>query len=1091
MKSYWGKECSGLMLEQIKRNRVEWYRMIYILFGVGLNVLMSVISQHFRLPLYLDTLGTVLTAGECGVLSGAFTALLSGVICGTIQTMSLYFSIVQIVVAVIAGLLLRKDSSFSAKRVFLCILLTAFFSGAMGGLIEWILTGNPENKQTMNAIRMLPIKIGEIKWTTYAIVLAVSSVVDKLITVLGALLIAKLIPKRYGEQIRYKNLHFGEMDILWSDEEEEKRRVILRRRILILLSVMAISLTAVTAWISVNVYTENAREERIDVASGVAQLVVNTIDADKIETYVENGREVDGYDRIETILEELRDNTPLIDYVYVYRMLPTGYEVVFDQAAEGDVPYEPGTKVDYEDVILPYKAQLLRGIGIPPLETDDVYGWYITVYKPILDSKGKCAAYVCVDVSMAGLRAYIRGFMLRVILIAISFLLFSLGLGIHMASNYHSVIDKQYKRAKKAKAEADRANSAKSRFLANMSHEIRTPINTIMGMGEMILREDGNNVPKEYKEAVTGYATDIKNASELLLSIINDILDLSKIESGKMNLVEQEYEVKESLRSIINMIRVRGNEKSLEFKVDIDENLPSKLYGDAQKIKQVILNLLTNAVKYTEKGSFTLRIAVQDYHMDSGSNYYINNDYDRDEDTDCEEFHGKCMVYIGVKDTGIGVKPEELEKLFLAFERLDEKRNSGIQGTGLGLNLSRQFVELMGSRLQCDSVYGEGSTFYFIIEQKIVDPTPIGAIEEGEMKAVNEPYIPLFTAPKGRVLVVDDNAMNLQVILGLLKATKLKLTTASSGKECLELLAKEDFHLILLDHMMPEMDGIETLAKIRENHPELPVIALTANVANDGKSFYQKAGFQDYLAKPVESDALEQMLREYLPKEVLEEVDEAEYIANAKKEETAKGYEWLYDTEGVDVKLGIKYCGGSEEFIQSLHTFYDTLEENAEVIETTWKTKDMELYTIKVHALKSSARIIGAMELSQLAKELEDAGKENNVTFIDENTEKLLADYRSYLVKLQKLKTDGVENPETKEMIPKEELDGVYEALKEVLPQMDFDAVEMILAETGNYQLPEKDRIVLEKIEKYLKKLDWDGMHRYAVEEGLLDKEQI
>ncbi|MBQ9383839.1 MAG: response regulator [Ruminiclostridium sp.] len=611
-----------------------------------------------------------------------------------------------------------------------------------------------------------------------------------------------------------------------------------------------------------------------------------------------------------------------------------------------------------------------------------------------------------------------------------------------------TIIRRQYEQIRVAKEEAERANSAKSRFLANMSHEIRTPINTIMGMDEMILREDASDVPDEYHKTVAGYAMDIRSASESLLGLVNDLLDMSKIESGKMHLVEQEYDTQELLRSIVTMIRVRSSQKDLTFDVDIDGELPVRLYGDAGKIKQIVLNLLTNAVKYTEKGGFTLKAAVTGREGD------------------------KCSLRISVKDTGIGVKPEDMDKLFSAYERLDEEKNSGIQGTGLGLDISRRFAGLMNGELWCESVYGEGSEFILTFEQKIIDGNGIGEFTERGAEISKGPYVPLFTAPDARILVVDDNPMNLTVIKGLLKATKMSVTTAASGEECLELLEKESFNVVLLDHMMPGMDGLETVAKIRETMPELPVYALTANATAGGDEFYRSKGFNGYLSKPIDSPALEKAIKSHLPAELLMEATAEDAVEDA--EELPEDMLWINDVEGIDVAEGIKNSGGVSSFIYSLNMFNDTIDGNSEVIENSYNDGDLRLYTVKVHALKSSARIIGATALSKLAEALELAGNKQDTDFINANTGSLMTDYRAYKEKLSPLNKESGEDG--REPIPEDELKDAYDALKEVIPQMDYDAVEMIISQLNEYRLPDGDREKIAKLEKMLRTFDWDGM---------------
>ena len=612
-----------------------------------------------------------------------------------------------------------------------------------------------------------------------------------------------------------------------------------------------------------------------------------------------------------------------------------------------------------------------------------------------------------------------------------------------------TVVRKQYLAIQEARDEAERANSAKSRFLANMSHEIRTPINTILGMDEMILREDSKDVPKPYFMAVAGYALDIKSATESLLGLINDLLDISKIESGKMHLVEQEYEPEGMLRSAITMIRIRSEAKKLYFDVDIDSRLPKRLYGDQEKIKQIILNLLTNAVKYTQEGGFALKVEV------------------------IEKTELSCALRISVKDTGIGVKQEDLDTLFTAYERLDEVKNSGIQGTGLGLDISRQFVEMMDGRLWCESVYGEGSEFIMTIDQKIVDTTEIGVFHEEEDVMAKGPYVPQFVAPDADILVVDDNPMNLTVIKNLLKPTKVFVTTADSGKDCLEKLTSGSFNVVLLDHMMPEMDGIETVAKIREKYPELPVYALTANATSGGEDFYKSKGFNGYLAKPIDTVAVEHAIMRHLPEEIMmKPVVESGLDHDTELSEEAQ---WLNDVEGLSVSDGIRNSGGASAFIFSLNLFCDTLDDNAKVLEDALAEGDIKLYTIKVHALKSSARIIGALELSEKCQKLEDAGNRGDEKFIYANSGDMMADYRSYKEKLSKLKS-AEEVPEEKKLITSEELERAFESLREAVSVMDYDEIEMMLEKLKEYRLPDSEQNQIGELEKLLKVFDWDAM---------------
>ena len=415
--------------------------------------------------------------------------------------------------------------------------------------------------------------------------------------------------------------------------------------------------------------------------------------------------------------------------------------------------------------------------------------------------------------------------------------------------------DKERKLAEKQKQEIEQIARSKDTFFANMSHEIRTPINTIIGLNEMILRED-------ISDEIAENAINIQNASKMLLTTINDILDLSKIESGKMEIVPAQYEVSSMFSDLVNLIWIRAHEKELEFKVDIDHEIPSMLYGDEVRIKQIVTNMLTNAVKYTASGSVTLTAKGDRIAAD------------------------QVLLRISVTDTGMGIRKESLDDLFSSFKRVDEGDNRHIEGTGLGLNISRQLAEMMGGRIYVDSVYHRGSTFTVEVKQRIVNAQPIGAINFASQKQLNHraKYKQSFTAPDARVLVVDDNDMNRMVAIKLLRGTGIKVDTAESGRECLKRTAENLYHVILMDHMMPEMDGEETMKAVRAQTKgfcqKVPIVALTANVMTNAEQVYQDMGFDGYLAKPINAALLEASLLKYLPEELVEYA--------AQEEDTAK-----------------------------------------------------------------------------------------------------------------------------------------------------------------------------------------------------------
>lgn len=410
--------------------------------------------------------------------------------------------------------------------------------------------------------------------------------------------------------------------------------------------------------------------------------------------------------------------------------------------------------------------------------------------------------------------------------------------------------------AEQQKREVEQMARSKDTFFANMSHEIRTPINTIIGLNEMILRDD-------ISDEIAENAINIQNASKMLLTTINDILDLSKLESGKMDIVPTQYEISSMFSDLVNLVWIRAHQKDLEFKVDIDPEIPSMLYGDEVRIKQVVTNLLTNAVKYTDTGSVTLTAKCERIAAD------------------------QILLRISVQDTGMGIRKESLDDLFNSFKRVDESDNRNIEGTGLGLSISKQLMEMMGGKITVDSVYHQGSTFTIELKQRIVNVRPIGAINFAAQKQLNQRarYRQTFIAPDARILVVDDNAMNLMVAVKLLRDTKVQVDTAESGKEALKKTAESAYHLILMDHMMPEMDGAATLRALRSQSKgfcqKTPVIALTANVMSDAEQVYRNMGFDGYLAKPISTSLLEAGLLQYLPHELIE------FLAKEEEEEEA------------------------------------------------------------------------------------------------------------------------------------------------------------------------------------------------------------
>lgn len=512
------------------------------------------------------------------------------------------------------------------------------------------------------------------------------------------------------------------------------------------------------------------------------------------------------------------------------------------------------------------------------------------------------------------------------------------------------------------KESADSANRAKSDFLAQMSHEIRTPINAVIGMDEMILRETTD-------PDIRDYALDIKSASKTLLSLVNGVLDFSKIESGKMEIDPTDYRIEEMIDALVNMIEDRAEKKYLEFHLEIDGNIPRVLHGDDMRIEQVITNLLTNAVKYSEQGSVTLKM-------------------------DCERIeNGECTLYVEVRDTGIGIKEEDMGRLFESFQRLDERKNRNIEGTGLGMAIVQGILEMMDSKIEVQSDYGKGSTFSFRLKQGVVDPEPIGEYRRHREEMVESDETRSLRVLKANVLVVDDNDMNLKVAKGLMKRLNLVPDTVNSGKKAIDMINNKHYDIILMDHMMPVLDGIETLKILRENRlvdDSTPVIALTANAIAGAREMYLNEGFSDYMSKPIIPKQLENILVQYLPEGSYMFVDLSEDDERDGKDSLAEALE----KKGFNVKAALTYCMNDEEFfVELLNTFVESEPEKRESITKFYNDKNWADYSTYVHALKSSAKTIGANKLSKMALDQENASKAKNVPIIISGYDSMMEEY--------------------------------------------------------------------------------------------------
>ncbi len=702
-----------------------------------------------------------------------------------------------------------------------------------------------------------------------------------------------------------------------------------------------------------------------------------------------------------------------------------------------------------------------------------------------------------------------------------------------------------------ANLELGKTVQMRSDFLANMSHEIRTPMNAVIGMAEMALRED---LPPAAQE----YINQIKVAGKSLLTIINDILDFSKIESGKMDIILEEYEPISMLYDVANIIATRLKDKDVELILDVPPDLPYKLYGDSIRIKQVLLNLANNAAKFTSKGKILLKMGYAQLPDD------------------------QIEMQVSIEDTGIGIKSEDMEKLFLSFSQLDSKRNRNVEGTGLGLAISKRLLTLMHGNIKVESEYEKGSKFSFALPQKVVDNTPSVVVEKPDsilaMGMISNPYVkeylksditnlgvnymeldsveelhsvsgdkkvfflveevkfsqPIqdfvrdnpditailmvnfystakydipnlfvvrkpffvltlatlfngedlklnrseeesisldFTAEDAEILIVDDNEVNLTVAEGLLEPLQMKIDTARSGKEAIDKISMRHYDLIFMDHMMPEMDGVEATHIIRELHPEyqdVPIIALSANAVDGTKEMFCKEGMNDFVAKPIELHVLLSKLKQWLPAKKIQETDG---IQNASKGGESKTDIVVGD---LDVKTAISALGGEKLFWKVLKEYYRTIHKKTELIRFLEEQEDWINYTIEVHALKSASKQIGAMSLAEKAAEMEKAGNAQNGDLIHRETKGMLEQYFNYISVLQPFCDEKKKDNIKKKRVSSDILERMFGRMKTAMEDLDMDEMESVIQEMEQYSYADEDQELFVQLREAVEEMDVD-----------------
>ena len=781
----------------------------------------------------------------------------------------------------------------------------------------------------------------------------------------------------------------------------------------IIIMVECILLVSSILFCSVSIYRSRVgirkaiQQRMLDIANCAA----GSVSGEVMKNFTEDQVGSVAYNNVYDTLTIFRDNVEL-EYVYCIKEDTPG-NFIFIMDTDPVSPASYGDSVEYTEAL----AQAGRGTAsVDEVPYTDQWGSFYSAYSPVFDSTGKVVGIVVADFSSDWFDGQLASQTRSMVLGYAVILLFSL----LFAGVLSFLIVKPYVKAQgellEEKVRAESASNAKSDFLANMSHEIRTPINAVLGMNEMIIREDNRALDvaesdpmlvQEALENINVYAGDVKKAGHNLLAIVNDILDFSKIEAGRMELAEAPYQLSSLINDINNMIMFKAQDKGLVFNVEADPSLPDELSGDEVRVRQILTNLLNNAVKYTEKGSVILKLRGKK----------------QDENT--------LILTIVVWDTGIDIKPEDKEQLFNKFERLEMDRNSTVEGTGLGLAITHNLIELMGGNIEVESEYGKGSIFTVNIPQKIVSGSTLGDLQTRlkDNAPGNRPYKESFRAPDATILIVDDTRINLTVAVNLLKNTKMKIDTATSGEEAVNMASKTRYDVIFMDQRMPGMNGTEAFHKIRETEngasKDVPVICLTADAVIGAKERYLSEGFSDYLTKPIDNFALEKLLMKYLPDGKVELINEeiSEISEEGNPEEEAFT---VLRSVGIEPRAGLKYCQDDVFFYKALLAEYAYGElEKAHNLQKSYEAENWHDYSIYVHSLKSSSKMIGASALSVRAAKLEAAANISDTGTIHTEHDNMMEEYEVLTAVIRSLLPKSATDPENddiKEFSPSDDI---------------------------------------------------------------------